>query len=153
MVSMNTEEAKRERTYKTFRQIYRIPPEEEHKYMRGLRPEVEIFPHRLPSEETVAKFLLKVRGVRGVVQITMNGPRIYYEKKINVAGKIIPLKIQVARFWIELESFGGLDKLKDICNETFPYGFSTKIGRFTGVQKSLSGRSFTIRTDFLKGEG
>ena len=151
---MNIGEAKREKTYKTFRQIYRIPLEEEHKYVRGpqLRPEVEIFPHRLPSEETVAKFLLKVRGVEGIVQITMNGPQIYYEKKIEVAGKIIPLKIQVARFWIELESFGGLEKLKDICNETFPYGFSTKIGRFTKVQKSLSGRSFTIRMDFLKGE-
>lgn len=146
--------AKVKRAYKTFRQIYKIPPEEESKRMKELpfRPEVEIFPYRLPSEETLTKFLLKVREVRGIAQITMNGPRIYYERKINVVGKVIPLKIQVSKFWIELESFDGLEKLKDICNEIFHYGFSTRIGRFTRDRESLSGRNFTIRTDFLKGE-
>lgn len=119
------------------------------------RPEVEIFPHRLPSDETVAKFLEKVQNVGEITQITMHGPQIYYTKKIRVAEKNIPLKIQVSRFWIEMEKLDELEKLKDICNEIFSYGYSIKIGRFTkesGKALGLGGRAVVIRTDFLKGK-
>lgn len=120
------------------------------------KPEIEIFPHRLPGDETVANFLLKVRKVRGITQITMFGPQVYYEKIIKVSGKIVPLKIQVARFWIEVEEIDVLEKLKDICRETFPYGFSIKVGRFTKYLETvgdiLRGGSLILRTDFLKGK-
>jgi len=120
------------------------------------KPEIEIFPHRLPSDETVANFLLKVRKMRGITQVTLFGPRVYYEKIIKVSGKVVPLRIQVARFWIEVEGIDVLEKLKDICDETFPYGFSIKVGRFTKyletVGDRLRGSSLILRTDFLKGE-
>jgi methyl-coenzyme M reductase subunit D len=164
---MSTIESKhdaREDSHRTFEKVYRILEKalEEKRFMeakeqaRGLpfKPEIEIFPHRLPSAETVAKFLQKMQKLMGITQITMHGPPVYYETKIDVARKIIPLKIQVSKFWIEVTEIDEVDKIKDICNETFPYGFSTKIGRFSKCKEKanvrLGGRPPVIRTDFLK---
>lgn len=116
--------------------------------------EVEVFPFRLPSDETVARFLERVQGIRSVIRITMHGPQVYYGKKIEVAGKTIPLKIQVSKFWIGLGGTDEMEKLRGICNEIFPYGFSLKIGRFTRPPRArgLGGRPPIIRTDILKDE-
>ncbi|KPV61779.1 MAG: Methyl-coenzyme M reductase I operon protein D [Candidatus Bathyarchaeota archaeon BA2] len=156
----------KENAQRTFEKVYRILEKalEEKRFMeakehaRGLpfKPEIEIFPHRLPSAETVAKFLRKMQKLMGITQITMQGPRVYYETKIDVAGKIIPLKIQVSKFWIEAAEIDEVDKIKDVCNETFPYGFSTKIGRFSKRKETaedrVGKRPPVIRMDFLGGE-
>lgn len=119
-----------------------------------VRPEIEIFPHRLPSDETLTKFLFKVGEVRGIVQISMQGPHVYYERKIEVSGEMIPLNIQVGKFWIEFEKTDVLEeaypKLRDICDETFPHGFDIRIGKFT-KQRKLEEDPHVIRSDVLRG--
>lgn len=166
MSTIESEPDAKKDAHRRFKEVYRILEKaleekrlaeaKEHVRELPFRPEIEIFPHRLPSAETIAKFLLKMQKLLGITQITMHGPRVYYETKINVAGKTIPLRIQVSRFWIEVAEIDELDRIRDICNEVFPYGFSTKIGRFTRHQETISdrvgGRPVVIRMDFLKDE-
>lgn len=154
---MNVGNFKKEEAFKILKRIFdedKTLNDEERKYIEELpfKPEVEIFPFRLPSDETVAKFLSKIQKMKGITQITLCGPRTYYEKKINVAGKIIPLRVQVSKFWVELEEFSEVKKLKEICKETFPYGFNVKIGRFSVYHEIDKARKTfpIIRVDYLK---
>ncbi|MEM2865708.1 MAG: methyl-coenzyme M reductase operon protein D [Candidatus Hadarchaeales archaeon] len=117
------------------------------------KPEVEVFPYRLPSDETVSKFLNLLRGIKGVSRVMMHGPSIYYRRFIEVGGKKIVLRIQVGKFWVEMETLEELETLKEVCRQVFPYGFELKVGRFTREKEPLSGRRLVLRMDtcFLEG--
>jgi len=119
------------------------------------KPEVEVFPYRLPSDETVSRFLNLLREIRGISRVMMHGPSIFYRRSIRVGGKEIVLRIQVGKFWVEMESLEQLEALREICKQVFPYGFELKVGRFTGVKEALSGRRLVLRMDtcFLEEEG
>ncbi len=117
------------------------------------KPEVEVFPYRLPSDETVSKFLNLLRGVKGVSRVMMHGPPIYYRRSIEVGGKKIVLRIQVGKFWVEMETLEELETLREVCRQVFPYGFELKVGRFSVGKEPLSGRRLVLRMDtcFLEG--
>jgi len=117
------------------------------------KPEVEIFPYRLPSDETVSKFLNGLREIKGVLRVMMHGPSVYYRRYIEVGGKKIVLRIQVGKFWVEMESLEELEAIRELCKRVFPYGFELKVGRFTMEKEPLSGRRLVLRMDtcFLEG--
>ena len=117
------------------------------------RPEVEVFPYRLPSDETVSRFLTLLREMGGVCRVMMLGPSISYRKVIRVGEKPITLYIQVGKFWVEMESLERLEDLRRICQQVFPYGFELRVGRFGLAKEALSGRRMVLRMDTLEGEG
>lgn len=122
--------------------------------MEAGKPEVEIFPYRLPSDETISRFLNLLRGIKGVSRVMMHGPSIYYRRSIEVGGRKIVLRIQVGKFWVEMETLEELEALREVCRQVFPYGFELKVGRFTREGEPLSGRRLVLRMDtcFLEGE-
>ncbi len=111
--------------------------------------EVEVFPYRFPSDETVTNFLKKIREVKGIVQVVMQGPSVFYRRRIKIGEKVIPLNIQVGRFWIEMQELEELEKLREICAEVFPYGFEMRVGKFTAPRDPLSGRRLVLRMDLF----
>ena len=111
------------------------------------KPEVEVFPYRLPSDETISKFLNLLREMRGVSRVMMHGPSIFYRRTIQVGGKEIVLRIQVGKFWVEMEDLEQVEALREICQQVFPYGFELKVGRFTRMKEALSGRRLVLRMD------
>lgn len=91
--------------------------------------EIEILPSRLLNDDTVAFFLNKIKDIEGIEEIMMHGPayREFTERVIHVGLKEIGLKIKVGRFWLVIDDTVErevVDKLKEICNQTFPYGYT-----------------------------
>ncbi len=135
----------------------------ERKVPEDANPEVQIFPERLLSADTVEKLLNElVDRVEGIGRIVLHGPGLpkvvpfgpargkpvkHPERKpIEVKGEKIPMKIQAGQVIVEIEDEERLDEIveeiEEVCREVLPCDFQVQVGRFTKHKPTV--------TDYLK---
>jgi len=118
------------------------------------RAEVLIFPNRLLAEHHVEEFLDKIKFVDGITRIMLTGPRIYEQSKIRVGSKDIPLKIQVGKLIMEIETIDLIKDIRKVCDDCFRFGYRIGVGRYTKWREttmdSVRGYSLVIRKDMLE---
>ena len=118
------------------------------------RAEVLIFPNRLLAIQHVEEFLEKIKTIEGITKITMSGPRIYEQATIKVGSKEIPLKVQVGKLIMEIETVDLIKNIREICDESFKFGYRIGVGRYTKWREttmdSVRGYSLVIRKDMLE---
>ncbi|MHC1599082.1 MAG: methyl-coenzyme M reductase operon protein D [Candidatus Methanofastidiosia archaeon] len=100
----------------------------------NIKPEVQIFPLRLLSEERAKNLLDTLSKVDGVTKMEYKG--------FNSKDKE---DFRVGWIWIEMESDEEsiIDGIKEICNEILPFGYDIKTGRFTKYKATTA--------DYLRG--
>jgi len=120
-------------------------------------PEVVIFPNRLCSDETVAKFLEGLKEVEGITKVILHGPRTYDSTKrvIKVGKQELILDIQVGKFFIEIEHPEAIIAIQEAADEVFAqFGYRIGAGRFTKYQKTtmdyVRGYTLDFRKDILE---
>ncbi|MHA1378769.1 MAG: methyl-coenzyme M reductase operon protein D [Candidatus Helarchaeota archaeon] len=118
------------------------------------RAEVMIFPNRLLANHHVEEFLEKIKSVEGITQIMMTGPRIYETSTIKVGSKEIPIKIQVGKLIMEIETIELIKDIREICDGCFRFGYRIGVGRYTKWREttmdSVRGYSLIIQKDLLE---
>ncbi len=120
--------------------------------------EVVIFPNRLCSDDTVARFLYCLRKIDGITKVIMHGPRTYdlIKRTIKIGEKEIILDIQVGKFFIEIDYPEAILSIREAADATFPFGYRIGTGRFTKYQKTtmdhVRGYSLVFRKEILKRE-
>ncbi|MCP8308056.1 MAG: methyl-coenzyme M reductase operon protein D [archaeon] len=115
--------------------------------------EIEIFPKRLLSSDTLEELLNSIVQLRMCKSVILQGPRLPkhainaetgYEdlRRIKFGDREIELEVKVGRIIIQpiegvdLQDF--LNKLKEICNKILPFGFFIKTGQFTKIRPTIS---------------
>lgn len=96
--------------------------------------EIEIFPNRILGAKTVEKLLNKITDIKGIEGILLQGSRIKTDAKdkIVVKGSEIELSLAVGRLIIGAKDVDAvIDKLRDICDQNLPFGYSIRTGKFT----------------------
>lgn len=122
----------------------------------GFFPEAEIliFPNRLLAEHHVEEFLEKIKSVEGISKIMLTGPRIYENSSIKIGTKTIPLKVQVGKVIIQIESVDLIKDIREVCDNCFKFGYRIGVGRYTKWREttmdSVRGYSLVIRKDMLE---
>ena len=120
------------------------------------RAEVLIFPNRLLADHHVEEFLVKIKSVEGVTKITMMGPRLYINEysNIQVGSKKIPLRIQVGKVIVEIETINTIKDIREICDSCFKFGYRIGIGRYTKWRETtmdaVRGHELVIQKDMLE---
>ncbi len=119
--------------------------------------EIEIFPYRFLSPDTLEILLNKIIKIDGVLSVTLQGQRLTSAKgsktcactdeqsseknKIYVQSKEIELSILVGRIILEVlnEKINEvIEKIKNMSKELLPFGYSTRVGKFTKDKQTLS---------------
>ncbi|MHA1263654.1 MAG: methyl-coenzyme M reductase operon protein D [Candidatus Helarchaeota archaeon] len=120
-------------------------------------PEVVIFPNRLCSDETVAKFLMELKKIDGITKVIMHGPRTYdLIKRVIKVGKSqeLILDIQVGKFFIEIDQPEVVLPIREAADKCFTFGYRIGAGRFTKYRKTtmddVRGYSLVFRKDILE---
>jgi methyl-coenzyme M reductase subunit D len=91
-----------------------------------IRPEIQIFPYRLMSEERAQKLVEVLYGVEGVSNISFNGPG-------NMVGWL----------WVELLEMNGdgvetVSEICEVCTRYLPFGYEIQVGRFTKYRPTIA---------------
>jgi methyl-coenzyme M reductase subunit D len=106
--------------------------------------DIEIFPHRLLSANTIEKLLNDLEAVEGIKKLIIQGQRLPSEeinpehRKIKVKGEEIDLQVQTGRVLMEIENEEIIDEIKAICEDHLPFGFNIHIGTFIRKQKTVT---------------
>lgn len=121
-------------------------------------PEILIFPERLLLADTTEVLLNKLRKVKNVNKINVQGedlpavmkmgpgtggPVNHPERRvIIVAGEEMELRVQVGRIFVEISDIDFVPQaLKDIeavCTEVFPFNFTLEVGRYSKFKPTVS---------------
>jgi methyl-coenzyme M reductase subunit D len=120
-------------------------------------PEVVIFPNRLCSDETVAKFLDGLKQVEGIIKVILQGPHTFDSTKrvIKVGKQELILDIQVGKFFVEIEQPEVIISIREVADEVFAqFGYRIGAGRYTKYQKTtmdyVRGYTLDFRKDILE---
>ncbi|ADP77586.1 methyl-coenzyme M reductase operon protein D [Methanothermus fervidus DSM 2088] len=105
--------------------------------------DVEIFPHRLLSAETTEKLLNKLGEIEGIKRMIIQGQRLPAgehpdRRVINVKGQDIELKVKTGRIFVEIEDKKTMEKIKEVCDEVFPFKYELIPGTFFRRQKTVT---------------
>jgi len=115
--------------------------------------EIEIFPKRLLSSNTLEELLNSIIQLRMAKNVILQGPRLskYYVNVMNDRedlGRIkfgereIDLEVKVGRIIIQpmedVDLKDLLNELREICNRILPFGFFIRAGQFTKIRPTIS---------------
>lgn len=117
--------------------------------------EIEIFPNRFLSLDTLEKILNKISKIEDIVSITLQGQRLpkegancvcakaekQVENKIFVQNKEIEIQIIAGRIILEVpsqETESVIKKIKIISDQLLPFGYSIRVGKFLKRNISLA---------------
>jgi methyl coenzyme M reductase subunit D len=118
------------------------------------RAEVLIFPNRLLANHHVEEFLEKIKTIEGITQIMLTGPRIYEPSTIKIGSKEIPIKVQVGKLIIEIETVDLIQNIREVCDDCFKFGYRIGVGRYSKWREttmdSVRGYSLVIQKDLLE---
>ncbi|MCS7103718.1 MAG: methyl-coenzyme M reductase operon protein D [Candidatus Korarchaeum sp.] len=103
-------------------------------YFRGAKGrDIEIFPNRLLSATTSEKLLNAISKLGGIEQIVVQGPSVSKKvrEEVELSGERVELKVAVGRIVIRAaeDPEGLMEKLKEICDELLPFGYSIRRGK------------------------
>ncbi|WP_048056319.1 methyl-coenzyme M reductase operon protein D [Methanocaldococcus fervens] len=123
--------------------------------------DIKIFPHRYLKAETTEKVLNEIYDVDGIVRVIVHGqplpktvpfgparglPVNHQDRKIiKVKGEDMELRVKVGEIVITAdgEKFEEImDKIEEICERNFPYGYDIYVGAFTKIKPTV--------TDYMK---
>ncbi|MDK2794867.1 MAG: methyl-coenzyme reductase subunit [Archaeoglobaceae archaeon] len=96
--------------------------------------DIEIFPNRILGAKTAERLFEKISGIEGVEGLIIQGPRIKSDvrEKIKFKGKEMELSVAVSRIILRSRDADKVvEKLREICNDLLPFGYSIRIGKFT----------------------
>ncbi|MHC1605608.1 MAG: methyl-coenzyme M reductase operon protein D [Candidatus Methanofastidiosia archaeon] len=99
-----------------------------------IRPEMQIFPLRLVSEERAEKFISDIKSLQKVTKVDYKG-FLSHDKK----------DFKVGWIWVEFENKNHTveEKIEEICKQNLPFGYTIKKGRFTKYRATTA--------DYIKG--
>lgn len=118
--------------------------------------EIEVFPNRLLSLETLEEILNKFSEVEEIISVVLQGQRLPKEqiscicektetpvesKKIIVQNKEIEIQIVTGRILLEVSDQkidGAIEKIKKISDQLLPFGYSVRVGKFLKRNASLA---------------
>lgn len=115
--------------------------------------EIEVFPKRLLSSDTLEQLLDSINRLGMAKNVILQGPKLPRnygnimtirgdERRIRFGEKEIDLEVKVGRIIIQpkegvdLQIF--LNDLREICNVALPFGFSIRTGLFTKQRPTVS---------------
>lgn len=120
--------------------------------------QIEIFPERFLSPETVELVLTEFAKIQGITRLILHGPRIAStvpsgpakgtpnvhagRKSIRVGEQDVELGVQVGRIWLELEDEDVIEQVEEACRRVMPCGFH--------INRGLYMRSRPTQTDYAK---
>ena len=115
--------------------------------------EIEIFPKRLLSSDTLEELLNSIIQLGMAKNVILQGPRLskYYvnvmsyredSRRIKFGDREIDLEVKVGRIIIQpmegVDLQDLLNKLREICDVTLPFGFFIRTGQFTKMRPTIS---------------
>lgn len=108
--------------------------------------QIEIFPKRLLFPETAQKLLSRIVELEGIERMVILGEKLpayvpsgpatglpveHRERKvIKVGDEVFELTVQVGRIRLELGSRDLIEQIREICDETLPFGYILREGLF-----------------------
>lgn len=108
--------------------------------------QIEIFPKRLLFPETAQKLLSRIVELDGIERMVIFGEKLpayvpsgpatglpveHRERKvIKVGDEVFELTVQVGRIRLELRSRDLIEQIREICDETLPFGYILREGLF-----------------------
>ncbi len=116
--------------------------------------QIRIFPRRLLLPETAEKVLNEIDRVDGVIRMLINGKNLPRKvtsgpgtgadvnhpdrKIIHVGDCAFELHIIVGEILVEVENESAVEKLKNVCEQVFPFPFELKRGHFIKKRPTLT---------------
>lgn len=108
--------------------------------------QIEIFPRRILSPETAQTLMTELYGVKGVIRVMVQGPRLPervtagpgtgekvehpLRKPIQIGDQLIDMKISVGRIRMELVNSETKEKVREVCEKVIPFPFEFREGHF-----------------------
>lgn len=96
--------------------------------------DIEIFPNRILGAKTAERLFEKLSGIEGIEGLIIQGPRVKSDarEKITFKGKEMELSVAVSRIILRSKNADKVaEKLREICDDLLPFGYSIRIGKFT----------------------
>jgi len=115
--------------------------------------EIEIFPKRLLSSNTLEELLNSIIRLGMAKNVILQGPRLskHYvnvmndredSRRIKFGEREMDLEVKVGRIIIQpmegIDSKDLLNELREICNRILPFGFFIRTGQFTKIRPTIS---------------
>lgn len=120
------------------------------------REEIELFPNRILGAKTAEKLLNKIFEIEGVEGVLIQGPRVKSDlrEKIVVKGEERELSVAVSRLILRSKDVDRvLEKLKEVCENLLPFGYSIRIGKFTKDYPTLHDYKLAYIMQMRESEG
>ena len=119
----------------------------------GKKKQIEVFPQRLLNMDSAQKLLNELNEIDGIRRMVVHGPRLPKDdpadllegkynasetRYLNIMGEQVPLSVQVGRVWIEIDSPGVVEKVREACEKALPMPFEINEGKYIRTAKSMT---------------
>lgn len=111
-------------------------------YFKGITGrDIEIFPNRILSTATSEKLLNAIMELDHIEQVVVQGPSVSRKvrEQMEVCGRRVELKVAVGRIIVRATKDPEIlmEKLKKICDELLPFGYSIRRGKFLREEPTI----------------